>query len=881
MRIVKYLLPALLLVSLFSSQTFAVTTDRISGAIAAGSSVALPGNIHHKALPKFDQGRVDPGLHMGTMTMFTMPTAGQQKALKELVAQQQDRKSPKYRKWLTPEQWADRFGLSQNDARRIAAWLKSQGFSGVNTAHGRNWFSFTGTAAQVESAFGTEIHRFSVGGEMHYANVTAPRIPAELAGIATGFRGLDDFRPEPMTTRQKPGVGTRLRGNYYSGGLQTDFLAPGDIETIYDLKPLYDAGVTGTGQKLVIAGQTDIYLDDLVDFRSGFGLPAINSTCATDSTGLITGCTGTASSNFVYVLDGTDPGVGADITEADLDLEWSAATAPGAQIIFVNSTDVFTSFYYAIDNNLAPVISLSYGACEFDDNGLPADEIELIKANSLGITFMNSSGDAGAAGCDGSQDSGTNNLAVGGLAVSYPASSPEVTGVGGTAIVYPTGFTSSFWGTTNATNGGTAQNPPLPETAWNDDEELTLLESGTTAQGWQENYAIVATGGGVSNCAQQTSDFSNCVAGFGRPSWQNVTISGQATARFSPDVSLLGSPNFPGYIFCTPVDAWVSSSSALSSCNPGGTGGITNALALTDPGNNNSAAPTVVGGTSASAPVFAAMVVLLNQSLGTNGLGNINPTLYTLAATPSNGAFHQVTTGNNNVYCEVGTPVAPWPTALQCPSAGVFGFSASNADATTGYNLVTGLGSVDADKLATAWAGGGATPTPFSLTPTLANFQVTQGAGASATVNVAFADGFTGTVTFTCTLPTSMAQASCQTPSPVNASGQVSFNVGTALPSSALNRPADRGGRIFYAVLLPGLLGIVFTVGTRKLSARSLRLLGLIVTLGFSTLWLASCGGSNSSSNGNQGTPKGTYSISVTGTSGSSATSTMFQITVQ
>ena len=879
MRIVKYLLPALLLVSLFSSQSFAVAPDRISGAIAAGSSVALPGNIHHKALPQFDQGRVDPGLHMGTMTLFTTPTASQLRALKELVAQQQDRKSPNYRKWLTPEQWADRFGLSQNDAHRIAAWLKSQGFTGVSTAHGRNWFSFTGTAAQVESAFGTEIHRFSVDGEMHYANVTAPRIPAELAGIATGFRGLDDFRPKPMTIRQKPGAGRKLRGDYYSGGLQTDFLAPGDLETIYDLKPLYDAGITGTGQKLVIAGQTDIYLDDLVDFRSGFGLPAINSTCTTDSTGIITGCTGSASRNFVYVLDGADPGVGGDVTEADLDLEWSAAIAPGAQIIFVNSTDVFTSYYYAIDNNLAPVISMSYGACEFDDNGLPADEVELTKANSLGITFMNSSGDSGAAECDGAQDSSTNNLAVGGLAVSYPASSPEVTGVGGTAIVYPTGFSGSFWSTTNATNGGSAQNPPLPETSWNDDEELTLLESGTTAQGWQENYAIVATGGGVSNCAQQTSDFSNCVAGFGQPSWQNVTISGQASARFSPDVSLLGSPNFPGYIFCTPVDAWVSSSSAVSSCSPGGTAGITNALALTDPGNDNSAAPTVVGGTSASAPIFAAMVVLLNQSLSTNGLGNINPTLYALAATPSNGAFHQVNTGDNNVYCEVGQPAAPWPTALQCPTAGVFGFSASNKDATTGYNLVTGLGSVDANQLANAWAG--ATPAPFSLTPTVANFQVTQGAGASATVNVEFADGFTGTVTFTCSLPSDMTGSNCNLPPAVNASGQVSFGVTTTLPSSALNRPSDRGARIFYAALLPGLLGIVFTVGTRKRSARSLRLLGLMVTLGFSTLWLASCGGSNSSSNGNQGTPKGVYSVQVTGTSGSSAATANFKIMVQ
>ena len=174
MRIVKFLLPTLLLASLLSSLSYAVTPDRVAGTLTAGTGVALRGNVQHKALPRYDQGRVDPGLHMGTITLLTMPTASQQKALKALVAQQQDPRSPNFRKWLTVEQWADRFGLSVNDARRIAAWLKSQGFSDVSTAHGRNWFSFSGTAAQVESVFGTEIHQFNVDGEMHYANATAP-----------------------------------------------------------------------------------------------------------------------------------------------------------------------------------------------------------------------------------------------------------------------------------------------------------------------------------------------------------------------------------------------------------------------------------------------------------------------------------------------------------------------------------------------------------------------------------------------------------------------------------------------------------------------------------------------------------------------------------
>ncbi len=518
-----------------------------------------------------------------------------------------------------------------------------------------------------------------------------------------------------------------------------DFLAPGDLATIYDINTLYNLtpAIDGTGQKLAIIGQTDVFLTDLNDFRSGFGLSQITG-CTSDSTSnLLNGCTTSSTANFQYVLVSTDPNAPSqfgDITEADLDLEWSSAIARGAQIIYVNAPIIFSgntyvsggvteAWYTAVADNIAPVISLSYGSCEFDDNfvldasGNPlADEMELMQANSQGITFFNSSGDSGAAGCDGGTNTSTTpaNLAVGGLAVSYPAASPEVTGVGGTAVDFTTGFSSTYWGTSNGTDGGTAQNPPIPETSWNDDEELaTAYGSATkgtnTASYWQENYAIVASGGGPSNCAVQSADNATCVAGFGQPSWQTVTLSGQAPARFSPDVSLLGSPNFPGYIFCTPQNWWVSgSSNTASTC----VSGISGALSLTDTSGQPN--PSLVGGTSASAPIMAGILTLVNQYLGTTtGLGNINPTLYTLASTPSNGVFHKATTGDNKVYCEVGQPAGtttdPWPTAMQCPSSGVFGYSASTSDSTTGYNMVTGLGSVDAANLASNWSAASST----------------------------------------------------------------------------------------------------------------------------------------------------------------------------
>jgi subtilase family serine protease len=915
MRIVKSTLPmlfsAILLAGLFSTQSYAATPDRISGALTSGRTVALRGNVHRNAQPKFDEGPVDPAMKLGYVTLLTVPTASQQQALKQLLADQQNPKSPSFRKWLTPEQYADRFGLSHADIQKITTWLQSQGFKVLNVARARNWIAFSGSAAQVQSAFGTEFHRYNVNGEMHVANATPPRIPAALSGIVVNMRGLHDFYLKPRAVKNARAAHPNYYDNIFAPPSPPDFLAPGDLATIYDINALYTATlpIDGTGQKLAIIGQTDVYLSDLNDFRSGFGLNQITG-CTSDSTSnLLKGCTTSGTANFQYVLVSNDPNAPSqfgDITEADLDLEWSAAVARGAQIIYVNAPIIYSgntyisggvteAWYYAVDNLTAPVISLSYGTCEFGDNfvldasGNPlADEMELMKANSFGITFFNSSGDSGAAECDGGTNTSTTpaNLAVGGLAVSYPAASPEVTGVGGTAVDFATGFSSTYWTTTNGANGGSAQNPPIPETSWNDDEELATAY-GKTASYWQENYAIVSSGGGPSNCAVQSADNATCVSGFGQPSWQTVTLSGQAPARFSPDVSLLGSPNFPGYIFCTPQNAWVPhSTSTASTC----ASGIPGALSLEDTSTSPpTPAPSLVGGTSASSPIMAGVLTLINQYLGTTtGLGNINPTLYVLASTPSNGVFHQVTTGNNNVYCQVGMPAGtttdPWPTALQCPTAGVFGYSASTADPTTGYNMVTGLGSVDVNNLATNWSAASSTAgTTFTLSPTVASFQVAQGSTANAMVNVTVPSGFAGTINFACT---DTAPASICTPPPAaNASGQVSFNITTALATGALHPPAERPSRIFFAALLPGLFGIVFLAGARRRSrncpARVVRFLGLFMVLGCSTLWLASCGGSSNSGTHSPGTTPGNYTITVTGTSGSTVSSASFTLVVQ
>ena len=247
MRIQQSMLSALLLTVFLSALSYATVPDRISGALTNGQTVTLKGNVHRKALPQFDQGPVDPAMSMGTVMLMTVPTAAQQKAITQLLAQQQDPKSKNYHKWLTPEQYADRFGLSPNDMQKMAAWLKAKGLTVIDLARGRNWISFTGTAAQVHSAFGTEIHHYKVNGELHYANATAPAIPAALGGIVVGLRGLHDFHPRPLGIRRNAGV----RPDYNSNDFGS-LVAPGDIATIYDINALYTAGIDGTGQKLAV-----------------------------------------------------------------------------------------------------------------------------------------------------------------------------------------------------------------------------------------------------------------------------------------------------------------------------------------------------------------------------------------------------------------------------------------------------------------------------------------------------------------------------------------------------------------------------------------------------------------------------------------------------
>jgi len=608
--------------------------DRVTAKVELTQLKQIPGQLNPNARPQFDRGLADPALPIQYATLYLRPADG----LESFLADQQSPSSPNFHKWLTPEQFGDRFGLSANDIGQVTGWLRSSGFTVHDVARGRCWITFSGTAAQASSAFHTEIHRYSVNGEAHFANSTDLSVPAALEPVVLGVGGLSDFRMQPIHPKLTP--------HFTSGTVH--YLAPDDLATIYDLTPLYESGIDGTGQTIAILGESDIDLSDIATYRAAFNLPP----------------------NLPQViLYGADPGFNdGPEGEADLDLEVSGAIARNATILYVNSVFVNISAQYAVDRNLAPVMSLSYGACEFINSATQTLRPVAQQANAQGITWMISSGDVGAATCD--RDSPTPQ-ATKGATVSSPASFPEVTAVGGTEFNEATG---NYWAAANTLNFASALSY-IPETAWNDSSLVNGLIGG---------------GGGAS-------------AYFAKPVWQTGPGVPNDGARDLPDVSFAASWFHDGYD-------------------------------IVMGGNYYS-----VGGTSASSPLFAGIVALLNQSQAQAnpgspaGLGNINPSLYRMARTTTD-VFHDITTGNNIVPCAQGSP--------DCVN-GTLGYSAG-----PGYDLATGLGSLDAARFVAEWNSGTASTTTLSANPAIVGttdtVQLTaavSGAGAIPSGTVTFVAG--------------------------------------------------------------------------------------------------------------------------------------------
>ena len=632
-----FLLPLLALICATGSQ--AAVKNRITRAIGDGVSVALAHTVPARALAASDLGAAPDSLKLTDLSMSFNRTAGQQSDLDQLLVDLQDPASAHYHKWLTPAQFGARFGLSIADLDKVTSWLSSKGFTVTGTAVSNNQITFSGTAAQVKQAFATTIHALTLNGEQHIGNLTDPILPEGISGVVTTITGLNDFKLQSRARFSTVAAPTSdaLHPQFTSSQTGNHYVSPGDFNAIYDVNNLLTtSNITGQGITIAVLGQTDISLSDVAAFRAAAGLPANVPTIR---------------------LFGTDPGTSTgDLGEAQLDIEWSGAIAKNASILYINSRDVLgISMIQAITNNVAPIITISYGLCESAAGTANLDGFNQFfqQANAQGQTILGPTGDSGATDCD--YNSAT---ASQGLAIDFPSSSPFVTAVGGT--MFNEGATTggtTYW---NAATSSTADfvasaKGPIPEVPWN--------ESSTGG--------LASGGGGFSSF-------------FTKPAWQVGTGVPADFARDVPDVSLNAAASHDGYLYCS-----------SGSCSNGF--------------RNAANGLNVVGGTSVSTPAFASILALVEQKTGSR-IGNANPTIYGLAGGSNSAAiFHDIISGSNSSPCAQGTP--------NCPNGGSIGYTAiAGYDRASGWGSVDATLLVNNWASATPTGIGSTTGTLISAT---------------------------------------------------------------------------------------------------------------------------------------------------------------------
>jgi large repetitive protein len=602
-----------------------------------------------------DVGRVEPERALARMVLVLSPPLQKQQALLKFLDDQQNRRSPEYHHWLVSAEFGARFGAADTDTEAVRQWLQKSGFQVAPASQSRLWVEFSGTAQQVEGAFHTELHYYEWGGKKYLANATDIAIPAQFAAISRGVVSLNNFGKRPSRLLA---AAMRVQPNLTASG-QTNvyYLAPGDFSAIYNTKGLLSGGVDGTGIAIAVTAQSQIELPDVQAFRQIF--------------------IASQQHDPNYIVSGPDPGVvgPVDMQEAELDVEWAGAIAPGATIdlMVAGSTDttsgVDLAAAYAIDNRVAPILTYTYGACEVLLTPTQSEFYNSLwqQAASEGITVLVATGDNGAAGCD----SATAGLpATHGPAVNGAAATPYNVAVGGTQFA-DVANPSTYWGSNNA-NFSSALGY-IPEAAWNESCDPGQTATATNCVFGAGNFSLLAGSGGASTL-------------YAKPSWQTGPGVPADGMRDLPDVSLAAAASHDDIVYCN--------STTGAACQINGQGEVVGL--------------TLVGGTSVSTPAMAGILALVEEKNGAYQ-GQINYTLYKLAQTHSCSSsaqtnptaqnscvFYDITAGNNSVPCAGGSPGC---SSQQSDLNGVLAGGVTGA----GYDLATGLGSVNATNLANFW----------------------------------------------------------------------------------------------------------------------------------------------------------------------------------
>jgi hypothetical protein len=693
--------------------TSALPAVRVTGKVNNAVTQMLP-NTHPAVVSRAVIGaRVAASTSLSHLRLVLSSSDAQTAALTELMAEQQDRTSANYHKWLTPDTFGQYFGVAPSDIASVSAWLVDQGFTIESVAKGGRIISFAGSVGQVETSFHTQMNHITVDGESHIANTTDIAVPAALGGVVRGIASLNDFHPRANSVgmhRVEFGKGTAVAApvkidgvpDYTSASTGSHYVAPGDAAIIFNSTPLLNAGVDGTGVTVAVLGRSNITVSDVQQFRSMFGLKKNDPT---------------------IINTGEDSGVNTDDLEAYLDVEWAGGMAPGATVNFIDGgTDYETTSgianagLYAVDNNIGDIITLSYGGCETNDgaSGTAFWNTLWQQAASQGQSVFVSSGDSSATGC--SSSSATYGTAYG---VNALGSSAYNVAVGGTMFVdYGP---STYWAAPNTSTPFTTALSYIPEAVWNQGSlSTTYLNSLSTAP--VTGTGIAGGGGGISiytaRPAWQTGSGISATADPTPPQGTGIAANSPITGphRLVPDISLIAASGHDATVFCGEGVCY---------------------------DNSNGYGIGAIGGTSVATPVMASIQALIDEKNG-GRQGNPNFFYYPLAnadfaagncqavnGTAANPAvtlpastcnFHDVVAGSNRVQSSASDTTG-------------LGFNAGS-----GFDPASGLGSVNIANVANNWSSVAlqATTTTFTLTPTAG---LTHGASQIFAATVAASSG--------------------------------------------------------------------------------------------------------------------------------------------
>ncbi len=223
---------------------------RITQAIDERHLTTLKGHVLPFGAAMNDRGPVVDSLDIDHMHLVLQRSEEQEQELNQLMEEQNDRSSANFHKWLTPEEFGERFGVSQEDIDSVTSWLESNGFRVNQVYANRMLIDFSGTVGQLRQTLHAPIHNVDINGQPHIANMSNPQIPAALAPVIKGFGPLHDIKPQPMHESAAQYTSAGCTGTTGPGACYG--ITPQDNQAIYNLSPLFAAGISGQGQTIYL-----------------------------------------------------------------------------------------------------------------------------------------------------------------------------------------------------------------------------------------------------------------------------------------------------------------------------------------------------------------------------------------------------------------------------------------------------------------------------------------------------------------------------------------------------------------------------------------------------------------------------------------------------